>query len=395
MEFGFWKGLKKPFFAIAPMADVTDIAFREIIAKYGAPDVFWTEFVSCDGLCSRGKEKLLIDLKFTKKQKPIVAQFFGATPKHFYECALLAGELGFDGIDINMGCPDRAVEKQGASAALMKNPKLAQEIIKETKRGAESAGRRIPVSVKTRLGYNKDMMEDWLPYIFEMEPAVITVHGRTRKEMSKVPAHWDRIADAVSLRDGYFSDAKEKLLIIGNGDVSSVEDGIEKAKGSGVDGIMVGRGIFGNPFFFADLSRSAGWRRGKQIEHPALISPESNFIFKDKKKNNKKKATQSRNSAERSECVANEIECEISAGLRQQMIEKRLSVMVEHTRLFEKYFGNSNIDRSTSLKNFDNMKKHFKAYVSGFDNAKELRMKLMNTKSADEVESVLKKYNYL
>lgn len=364
MEFGFWKkihpvrnkshrntscgsndkkisnGVKKPFFAIAPMADVTDIAFREIIAKYGkftrpngiggGPDVFWTEFVSCDGLCSRGKEKLLIDLKYTKKQKPIVAQFFGATPKHFYECALLAQELGFDGIDINMGCPDRAVEKQGAGATLIKNPKLAQEIIKETKRGAG----KLPISVKTRLGYNKDTMEDWLPYIFEMEPAVIIVHGRTRKEMSKVSAHWDRIADAVSLRDGYFSDAKERPLIIGNGDVVSVEDGIEKAKESGVDGIMVGRGIFGNPFFFA--------KNKKEI-----------------------------------------------------LLKKRLSVMLEHTRLFEKYFGNSNINRSTSLKNFDNMKKHFKAYVSGFDNAKELRTKLMNTKSADEVEDILKKYRYL
>jgi len=338
MEFGFWKRIKKPFFAIAPMADVTDIAFREIIAKYGkftcpngtggGLDVFWTEFVSCDGLCSRGKEKLLIDLKYTKKQKPIVAQFFGATPKNFYECALLAQELGFDGIDINMGCPDRAVEKQGASAALMKNPKLAQEIIKETKRGAG----KLPVSVKTRLGYNKDTMEDWLPYIFEMEPAVVTVHGRTRKEMSKVPAHWDRIADAVSLRDGYFSDAKERSLIIGNGDVMSVEDGMEKAKESGVDGIMVGRGIFGNPFFFA--------KNKKEI-----------------------------------------------------LLKKRLSAMLEHTRLFEKYFGNSNINRSTSLKNFDNMKKHFKAYVSGFDNAKELRMKLMNTKSADEVENVVDEWS--
>ena len=347
MEFGFWKklrpvrnnlygdkkisnGVKKPFFAIAPMADVTDIAFREIIAKYGAPDVFWTEFVSCDGLCSHGKEKLLIDLKYTKKQKPIVAQLFGATPKHFYECALLAQKLGFDGIDINMGCPDRAVEKQGAGAALMKNPKLAQEIIKETKRGAG----KLPVSVKTRLGYNKDMMEDWLPYIFEMEPAVITVHGRTRKEMSKVPAHWNRIADAVFLRDGYFSDAKEKPLIIGNGDVVSVEDGREKAKESGVDGIMIGRGIFGNPFFFA--------------------------------KNRK-----------------------------EVLLKKRLSVMFEHVRLFEKYFGNSNIHRSTSLKNFDNMKKHFKAYVSGFDNAKELRIKLMSTKSANEVEDVMDEWSKL
>jgi nifR3 family TIM-barrel protein len=329
MEFGFWKKIKKPFFAIAPMSDVTDIAFREMFAKYGAPDVFWTEFVSCDGLCSRGREKLLIDLKYTKKQKPIVAQFFGATPEHFYKCALLAKELGFNGIDINMGCPDRAVEKQGAGAALIKNPKLAQEIMKETKRGAG----KLPVSVKTRLGYNKDEMENWLPYIFEMEPAAITIHGRTRKEMSKVPARWNRIADVVALRDGYFSDNKQKPLIIGNGDVVSVEDGIKKAKEYGVDGIMVGRRIFGNPWFF-----------------------------------NKK---------------------------RKLITEKeRMLALLEHTRFFEKYFGSSNTHHSTSMKNFDNMKKHFKAYVSGFGNAKELRIKLMNIKSADEMELLFKKLNY-
>lgn len=331
MEFGFWKGIKKPFFAIAPMSDVTDIAFREMFVKYGSPDVFWTEFVSCAGLCSRGKEKLLIDLKYTKRQKPIVAQFFGSVPEHFYHSALIAKELGFDGIDINMGCPDHAVEKQGAGAALMKNPKLAQEIIREAKRGAESGRKKIPVSVKTRLGYNKDEMEKWLPYIFEMEPAVVTVHGRTRKEMSKVPARWDRIGDAVALRDGYFSFGGDKPFMIGNGDIESVEDGKKKAKEYGVNGIMVGRGIFGNPFFF---------RKGE------------------------KKVSK----------------------------EEKLRALVEHVRLFEKYFGNSYKNRSTSLKHFDIMKKHFSSYASGFHGAKELRMELMLAKSAHDVRAIVSRH---
>lgn len=330
MNLGFWKKLKKPFFAIAPMLDVTDVAFREMFAKHGAPDVFWTEFVSCDGLCSKGRERLVSHLLYTKKQRPIVAQFFGAHPENFYRTALLARELGFDGIDINMGCPDRAVEKQGAGAALIKDPKRAQEIIQETKRGAG----KIPVSVKTRLGYARDTMEEWLPYLFETEPAAITIHARTRKEMSKVPAHWNRITDVVSLRDGYFSGKRSKPLIIGNGDVESLADGYRKAKETGADGIMVGRGIFGNPWFF-------------------------------------------------------------NTRIKNISMERRLAAMVEHTCLFEKYFGNSNNDRSTAIRNFDIMKKHFKAYASGFDGAKELRAKLMIARSAEGVRYVLKEANYL
>jgi len=151
MKANFWKMLKRPIFVLAPLANVTDAAFRFIIAKYGKPDVMWTEFVSCDGLVSAGKEKLVIDLKYTEGERPIVAQFFGSKPENFYKCAVLARELEFDGIDINMGCPDRAVEKQGAGAALCKNPKLHQKIdlcflkviscTKELKKGLRSQNR--------------------------------------------------------------------------------------------------------------------------------------------------------------------------------------------------------------------------------------------------------------
>ena len=190
----FWKKLKKPIIMLAPMADVTDTVFRQIVAGCGrstgltvnGPDVFFTEFVSCDGLCSKGKAKLLKNLKFNKKiERPIVAQFFGSKPENFYKCAKLAQKLGFDGIDINMGCPDKKIEKQGAGAALIKTPKLAQQIIAETKRGAASAGRQIPVSVKTRIGFNKSEIETWIPALLKAEPAAIILHGRTRKKCPK------------------------------------------------------------------------------------------------------------------------------------------------------------------------------------------------------------------
>ena len=221
------------------MANVTDWAFRKIVAKCGRPDVFYTEFLSCDGIL-HDKTRFEKELYFEKSEKPIIVQFFGSKPEDFYKCAQLAVELGFDGIDINMGCPDRSVEKQGAGAALIKNHKLAQEIIKETKRGAGN----LPVSIKTRLGYNKIETRGWLPVLLETEPAALIIHGRTRKEMSKVPAHWDEIGIAAEL-------AKDtETLIVGNGDVIDLNDARQKAKDYNLDGIMIGRGIFANPWFF-------------------------------------------------------------------------------------------------------------------------------------------------
>lgn len=241
----FWKKLKKPIFTLAPMADVTDTAFRQIVASCGKPQVFFTEFVSCDGLCSEGKAKLLKNLKFNKKiERPIVVQFFGSKPENFYKCARLALKLGFDGIDINMGCPKKSIEKQGAGAALIKTPELAQKIIAETKRGADSAGRRISVSVKTRIGFNKPEIETWIPALLKAKPDAIILHGRTRKEMSKAPAHWDLIGKAAEIARG------SGVLIIGNGDVMLLSEAKEKAKKYNLDGIMVGRGIFANPWFF-------------------------------------------------------------------------------------------------------------------------------------------------
>ncbi len=242
MKMGFWGTLKKPISILAPLSGVTDTVFRQIIARYGKPDVLFTEFVSCDGLCSQGREKLLPDLWYCEVERPIVAQIFGSRPDTFYRSACMVAELGFDGIDINTGCPDKSVEKQGAGAALIKNPELLCEIVRETKRGAGD----LPVSVKTRLGYDSNVIEDWVGQILQSEPAVISIHARTRNEMSKVPANWESLTKAVNIRDR----EQSSCLIVGNGDVTSLESAHQLARQSGVDGVMIGRGIFGNPWFF-------------------------------------------------------------------------------------------------------------------------------------------------
>ncbi len=312
---GFWSKLPRPFFALAPMSDITDIAFRQIIAKYGKPDVFWTEFVSCDGICSPGRKRLLRDLEYSEEERPIVAQIFSSKPDTVYKTAQIIKELGFDGVDINMGCPDRSIEKQGAGASLMKDPKLAVEIIQAAQEGSQG----LPVSVKTRVGYSKDEIDEWIPTLLETGLDALTVHARTRKELSSVPANWEYVERVVKLA------CNTDILIIGNGDVKSLEDGYKKARETGADGIMVGRAIFGNPWFF---------------------NPEISFD-------------------------------NIS-------FDMRLRTLIEHTKLFEEKLGD--------IKNFAVMKKHFAAYVVGFDGAKELRMKLMGVNNAKEAEEVMRTY---
>jgi nifR3 family TIM-barrel protein len=312
---GFWDNLPKPFFALAPMADVTDAAFRRLIAKYGKPDVMGTEFVAVDGLCSSGRDALLIDFMYSEAERPIVAQIFGSKPDNFFKVAGLLAELGFDGIDINMGCPDRNVNKQGAGSEMIKEPENAVDVINATIEGSKG----LPVSVKTRVGYNKVELEDWFPKLLSTNIAALTVHARTRKEMSDVPARWEHVKRAKELASG------TGVLIIGNGDVRDLEDGIEKAKETGADGIMIGRAIFGNPWCF---------NKAIKVEDIPLT--------------------------------------------------ERFRVMLEHTRLFEELLGD--------VKNFAVMKKHYKAYVNGFDGAKELRMQLMEAVDSNEIEVKVSKF---
>ncbi len=260
----FWQQFNKPFFCLAPMEEVTDFAFREMFARYsgrqvassgsrvsgGNNFVMFTEFVNVDGLLHpEGFKKLSIDLKYSEIQRPVVAQIWGRDPEKFYRAAQLIRELKFDGIDINMGCPQSREIQIGACAALIREPKSAQEIISATKKGAGN----LPVSVKTRIGYGKtDEMGDWLKALLEMDLAAITLHCRTKQEMSKVPAHWDKITEAVVIRDKELGVGAKGggTLIIGNGDIKSREDGLQKARETGADGVMVGRSAFGNPWFF-------------------------------------------------------------------------------------------------------------------------------------------------
>ncbi len=308
----FWQKLPKPFFVLAPMANVTDVAFRAMLAKYGKPHVIWTEFVSADGLVSPGREVLLRDLEFSAAERPIVAQLFTGHPDKMLEAAKLVKKLRFDGLDINTGCPDRSVEKQGGGAAMIKDKKSALAVLNAAREGSG-----LPVSIKTRIGYNKNEIREWIGFLLEQKLPALTVHLRTRKEMSDVPAHWELMPEIVKMRN----EISPETLIIGNGDVMSLDEAYKRVKESGCDGVMIGRGIFGNPWFFSGKSA---------------------------------------------------------------IVEERLRGLVEHTKLFEKKLGD--------VKNFAIMKKHFKAYVSGWDGAKELRVKLMETTSGAEVDKVIKEY---
>lgn len=241
-----WKSLSRPFFVLAPMEDVTDTVFRRIIASCAPPDVFVTEFVNTDGMFSEGKDIVSQRLLYTKEECPLIAQVWGIHPESYFLASKRIVDLGFDGIDINMGCPQKHVVHSGACAALIKNHTLTKEIIDAVRRGMNEAGRKIPFSIKTRIGYNMIATEEWIGFLLSHHLDALTIHGRTAKEMSKVPAHWDEIGKVVRLRD----QISPETIIIGNGDVQSREDGLEKVKEFGVDGIMIGRAVFENTWVF-------------------------------------------------------------------------------------------------------------------------------------------------
>lgn len=237
-----WQNLPRPFFVLAPMDDVTDTVFRRVVAELGTPDVFFTEFANADGLQSPGRPSVERKLQFTSKEQPLIAQIWGKNPESYYKTARELAGRGFAGIDINMGCPVKAVTKNGCCSALINNRPLAHELIQATKEGAGD----LPVSVKTRLGFEKVATEDWCTWLLEQDISVLTIHGRIAAEMSKYPADWDEITKVVKLRDAVAPDT----LVVGNGDVLSRDQGEELAHSSGVDGVMIARGIFRNPWLF-------------------------------------------------------------------------------------------------------------------------------------------------
>ena len=330
----FWQSLPKPFFVLAPLEDVTDAAFRRLISTKGKPDVMWTEFTSADGLVlapEKGRLTLLKKLMYTEGERPIVAQLFSSSPERMEKSSALCQELGFDGVDINMGCPDRSVEKSGCGAAMIKTPELAREIIKSVRRGAPN----IPVSVKTRIGYNVVEIETWIPNILAEKPAALTVHLRTRKEMSEVPAHWELMPRIVALRDTL----SPETLIIGNGDAKNIADAREKAEISGCDGVMLGRAIFGNPWLFKN--KDVLTRGALDTELPSQTA----YSYLPSR-------------------------------------EERIQALIEHIMLFKELLEGT--------VHFAVMKKHFKAYISGWDNAKDLRVSLMEAATLDDALLILR-----
>lgn len=314
----FWHTLPRPFFSLAPMEDVTDAAFRTLIATYAdpaIPRVLYTEFTSADGLVradESGQRKLRKKLEYGEIERPIVAQLFTSNPEHMEKGAAMCRELGFDGFDINMGCPAREVERQKCGSALIQNPPLARALIRAAKHGAG----KIPVSVKTRVGYNEVELETWLPELLAEEPAAVILHARTRKEMSDVPARWGHVARAVEIRDALGSSAR----IIGNGDVRDIRDAREKAATTKADGVMIGRGVFGNPWLFSDR------------EPPTP--------------------------------------------------QEKIRALIEHIELFQ--------EKLSGYQNDAVMKRHFKAYIGGWDGAKELRVRLMDAPTLEEAKVILR-----
>lgn len=319
--------LAKPFFVLAPMDDVTDTVFRQTVQRTAPPDLFFTEFVNVDGLTSPGRSKLLSKLVFAPNETKLIAQLWGVNPVNFQVIAdqiasgALAREMGlpegcnFVGVDLNMGCPAKSEVQNGTCSALIKieNRDLADAIIEATRRGL--AG-RMPLSVKTRLGFNEVDMS-WFEYLLGKNLDMLTVHGRTRKEMSKVPAHWDLIGEVVKLRDAVAPQTK----IVGNGDVETRQQGNELAGQYGLDGIMVGRGIFHNPYVFSE----DGPLRWEQTA-PA----------------------------------------------------DKLQMYLDHVTLFKSTWG-------TDRRPFRPLNKFCKMYIQGFDGAKELRERLMQVESVDEL----------
>ena len=311
---GFWEKLSRPYLALAPMEGVTDVVFRHVVAKAARPDVFYTEFTNVSSYVSeKGNHSTRERLAFTEDERPIVAQIWGSRPEHFETTAYGLKEMGYEAIDINMGCPDKNVVRTGGGSDLIRNPRLACEIIEATKRAG------LPVSVKTRLGYSKvEEWREWLKLLLEQDIANLTVHLRTKKEMSKVGAHHELTNEIVELRN---STAQETLICI-NGDVKDRQEAEELAKKYGLDGVMIGRGVFGNPYCFE-------------------LEP------------------------------------------REHSREELLDLLNYHLDEFDKF--NSEV----GARKFEPLKRFFKIYVREFEGASEMREKLMQAKSTDEVRDLL------
>ena len=351
-----WELLSQPIIGLSPMDGVTDLPFREICQRYGHPDILFTEFSSVEGICRKAVD-LLKEFRYLPTQRPIIGQIYGTTPEFFRQSAILLCELGFDGVDINMGCPAKNVAHGGAGAALIQTPALAQQIIQATQTGVSQwangadleacpnltqeikdavgqmrlesetidlARRQIPVSVKTRIGFDKIVIKDWIKTLLEMAPAAITVHGRTLRQLYSGQADWEAISLAVET----VRESGQKTKVLGNGDITSRTQALSRISETKVDGVLIGRASFGNPWIFS----------ATQVE----LTPET-----------------------------------------------KAKVALEHAQLYEKTYGQ---DKKFS---FLPMRKHLSWYTHSFPQARELRSVLVRSNSSFEAEAIFKQFELL
>ncbi len=356
----FWNDIAQPIIGLSPMDGVTDPAFRFIVAKYGKPDVQVTEFINVDEVC-HGGDAAWGQLHYAEIERPVVAQIYGADPAKFYRVAQVVCELGFDGVDINMGCPSKNVSARGCGAALIKNPPLAREIIRAVQAGVSdwASGHRldalglrprvvervnalvsgrtgagmksrrlIPVSVKTRLGYDSVVIEDWVSILLEERPAAISIHGRTLAQMYRGQADWGAIARAAKLV------RETPTLVLGNGDVESMADLVSKVRDAHVHGVLIGRSALGNPWIFL----AKAWAKA-QVNDARIAEP-----------------------------------------LSDVPLQERFRVALEHARYFEALGGASR---------FAAMRKHLGWYCTGFFKAAEVRARMFRATSSHDVEQIL------
>jgi nifR3 family TIM-barrel protein len=348
-----WYQLPKPIIGLSPMDGVTDQPYRHIQKKYGNPDLVYTEFTGVEGVC-RGADRLLRDFLYDETQRPVIAQIYGTTPEHFRQTATILCQLGYDGIDINMGCPAKNVAHNGSGAALITTPKLAQDIIRATKAGVQDylngktaadcskitediaqkvaarhqklraeyqQPREIPVSVKTRVGFKEKVVDQWVPTLLEAEPAAIAIHGRTLKQQYGGLADWEEIAKGVKYT------RQAGIPYLGNGDIKTLDQADEYIQQYGVDGVLIGRASFGNPYVF---------RRRIPDSAPSIYD-----------------------------------------------------IAVEHAFLYEQTYGKN--DHYTFLP----MRKHLGWYITEIPYAKDIRIALYKTNSAAEAEAVLQEHGLI
>ncbi|WP_447974534.1 tRNA dihydrouridine synthase [Nitrospira sp. Kam-Ns4a] len=364
----FWHDIPRPIMGLAPMDGVTDAAFRLVVAQQGPPDVTFTEFTSVLDVC-RGPDALLASLLYSELERPVVAQLYGKDPDLFYQAAHAVCALGFDGLDINMGCPSRNVVSSGSGAGLIRTPDRAHAILRAARQGIldwaagqslEAAGLRparaarlramnearggrpverrvIPLSVKTRLGYDQVVVEDWVAHLLEERPAVISVHGRTLAQMYRGEADWSAIARAARLVRG------TGTLLLGNGDLQSLRDVVCRVQASGVDGVLVGRGALGCPWFFRGKEAARALARAARPDETAL------------------------------------------AMLDEPPVEpaERFRVMLDHARQFEALFG---------VQPFPRMRKHLGWYCKGFPYAAAMRAAMVRASSSADVERIVAEF---